>query len=578
MHPSIDSPQITDAIEVFISYSQEDENLLNELDKHLSSLRRSHLIRTWNDSKVEAGTDRIQETAKRLKSADVILLMVSANFLASDHRYMVELKQAVHRHEAGEARVIPIILRPVDWYDTPFSALKPLPKDGDPVTLWKNQDEAFLDIAKGIRSVVEKLIEERHQKRLQQYNEIFLQAANHEYPLSATTEQWLVHKQRELQLEEAEVQRLETPIRARKEAEYQAYRQKCDQYRQIFQQMMEQEFPITAATWTLLNQKQMELGLRDEDIKRIERPLQEQKQREYDRNFQQYWHAFKAEYQLHKSLNPEQREKLMQLKTRLKLSDLDAARIESELTSNVPVLVFLSELKTNHKLSLLLGGSLLSILVVTTIVHSIGSHNDSNPVPVQSDNSVVNPPRSSPFLSKSPTPTPTILKVPIIRIPSSLTADTSSLPQQQAVDLVSEWLNIKPQVFGPNYNLQLARNFISEPMYWQVEKGVRDLQKRNAHLRFGNSQVVFEGYFCNIGQKAEIHLKTIQRYVEYENGIQQRIEFSPINQAAYGIQYLEGSWKLVDSGRSTEREELDEFRARFWQMNPAIVDRQCPQN
>ena len=61
------------------------------------------------------------------------------------------------RHEAGEARVIPIILRPADWHSSPFGKLQALPKEARPVTSWSNQDEAFLDIAHGIRTVTEEL-------------------------------------------------------------------------------------------------------------------------------------------------------------------------------------------------------------------------------------------------------------------------------------------------------------------------------------------------------------------------------------------------------------------------------------
>jgi hypothetical protein len=83
--------------------------------------------------------------------------LVSADFLASNYSYDVEVQQAMARHHAGAARVIPVILRPVDWHSAPFGALQALPKDGRPVTNWPTHDDAFLDVARGIRAVAEEL-------------------------------------------------------------------------------------------------------------------------------------------------------------------------------------------------------------------------------------------------------------------------------------------------------------------------------------------------------------------------------------------------------------------------------------
>jgi hypothetical protein len=91
-------------------------------------------------------------------SARIILLLISADFIASDYCWDVEMKRAMERHECGAARVIPIILRPIDdWRNAPFSKLQALPKDARPVTTWPNQDEAFVDIARGIRAVAKEL-------------------------------------------------------------------------------------------------------------------------------------------------------------------------------------------------------------------------------------------------------------------------------------------------------------------------------------------------------------------------------------------------------------------------------------
>ena len=98
-----------------------------------------------------------------LESAKIILLLVSADFLASDYCYDVELKRAMERHEAKEALVIPIILREVDWKGAPFGKLQALPKKAKPVTNWSNTDSAFANIARGIRRAVEEPKEKKSQ-------------------------------------------------------------------------------------------------------------------------------------------------------------------------------------------------------------------------------------------------------------------------------------------------------------------------------------------------------------------------------------------------------------------------------
>ncbi len=143
-------------IEVFISYSHRDEPLRRALEDHLSLLRRQSWISTWHDRR-SAGTEWVDQIDAHLESARMILLLVSPNFMASEYCYGVELRRALERHAAGEARVIPVILRPVDWKDAPFGKLQSLPKDGKPVTSWRNRDGAFANIGEGIRRAIEDL-------------------------------------------------------------------------------------------------------------------------------------------------------------------------------------------------------------------------------------------------------------------------------------------------------------------------------------------------------------------------------------------------------------------------------------
>lgn len=153
--PSPERPTVP--ISLFYSYSHNDEALRDELETHLSLLRRQGVIRNWHDREMTAGTEWEGQIDRNLDAADVILLLISADFLASDYCYDKEMKRALERHAAGTARVIPVILRPCDWHSAPFWKLQALPKDGKPVTTWGNRDEAFTDIARGIRHAVTSL-------------------------------------------------------------------------------------------------------------------------------------------------------------------------------------------------------------------------------------------------------------------------------------------------------------------------------------------------------------------------------------------------------------------------------------
>lgn len=144
-------------LEVFISYSHKDENLKEELEVHLASLIREAKIKPWQDRDIEAGEEWDDEIRKNLETAQIILLLITPRFLASRYCFDEETQRALERHEAGTARVIPIILKPSDWQTSPFSKLQVLPKDGKPVTRWEDQDEAFVNVVQGLRRVVASL-------------------------------------------------------------------------------------------------------------------------------------------------------------------------------------------------------------------------------------------------------------------------------------------------------------------------------------------------------------------------------------------------------------------------------------
>ena len=148
-------PQET--IEVFFSYAHADEKLRDELEKHLSLLRNEGVIIAWHDRQIPPGEEWAGTIDAHLNSAQIILLLISPDFMFSKYCYGIEMQRAMERHDAREARVIPIILRSVDWNSAHFGKLQALPKDGHPVTLWDDPDDAFTDVARGIRAVAEEL-------------------------------------------------------------------------------------------------------------------------------------------------------------------------------------------------------------------------------------------------------------------------------------------------------------------------------------------------------------------------------------------------------------------------------------
>jgi len=141
---------------VFVSYSHKDEDLRVELEKHLSLLKQQCLISTWYDRRIIAGEDWRGKIDENLNSAQIILLLVSSDFLASEYCNEVEIKRAMERHKAGEARVIPIILRSVYWQGAIFADLQALPTNAEPVKdgNWRSDDAAFTDVAKGLEQVI----------------------------------------------------------------------------------------------------------------------------------------------------------------------------------------------------------------------------------------------------------------------------------------------------------------------------------------------------------------------------------------------------------------------------------------
>ena len=144
-----------DAVRLFISYSHKDETLRNELQTHLKLLQRQGFIDAWDDRRIDAGDEWKRKIDDNLERADIILLLVSADFIASDYCYEKEMKRALERHDKNEACVIPVIVRDVSWRKAPFAKLQALPKEGKAIPLWPDKDTAWRNVAEGIEEVAE---------------------------------------------------------------------------------------------------------------------------------------------------------------------------------------------------------------------------------------------------------------------------------------------------------------------------------------------------------------------------------------------------------------------------------------
>lgn len=149
------------AAKVFFSYSHEDEALRDEIAKHLAVMKRNGEIEGWYDRDIDAGKDLDPTISRALEASDIVLCLVSADFLNSNYCVEKEMSRALERRRAGDCEVIPVILRKCDWLHSPLAALRATPRDGKPVTSFTDPDDAFHDITQDIRRVARELEQRR---------------------------------------------------------------------------------------------------------------------------------------------------------------------------------------------------------------------------------------------------------------------------------------------------------------------------------------------------------------------------------------------------------------------------------
>ena len=153
-------------VTLFYSYAHEDEALRDELQGHLKLLERRGLLAPWHDRQIVPGTNWANAIDANLRSAELVLLLVSKDFIESDYIWGTELSVAMQRQDKNDAVVVPIVVRAIDFdpkdpQELPFLKLQTLPTDLRPVTSWPNRDEAWTNVAKGLRATVKSIRESR---------------------------------------------------------------------------------------------------------------------------------------------------------------------------------------------------------------------------------------------------------------------------------------------------------------------------------------------------------------------------------------------------------------------------------
>jgi hypothetical protein len=146
--------ELAPSVPVFISYAHQDDRFRAALVEHLALLQHQGAVEVFHDRSIAAGAEWTNQIDQWLEQASIVVLLISASFIASQYCYQREMRRSLERHDRGDASVLPVIVRPCDWQDAPFSHLQVLPRDGKPVSLWADQDAAWVDVLEGIRMAI----------------------------------------------------------------------------------------------------------------------------------------------------------------------------------------------------------------------------------------------------------------------------------------------------------------------------------------------------------------------------------------------------------------------------------------
>lgn len=144
---------------LFISYSHNDHAALDKMHKHLKQLQRDGLISTWTDADILAGGNLDKDIDSALHKTNVFVALLSPDYIASNYCYEKEFEKALKMQEEGSLIIVPVIIEPCDWLNTPFNKFKALPKDGKAISTWENINTAFLDVIQNLRRLVSGITE-----------------------------------------------------------------------------------------------------------------------------------------------------------------------------------------------------------------------------------------------------------------------------------------------------------------------------------------------------------------------------------------------------------------------------------
>lgn len=151
----------TEGAKIFISYAHADEKHFQKILQHLTILRRNSEISYWHDRKIDPGADWDNIISERLKGSDIVLLLLSPDFLASSYCFDTEVEKAMELHYEGQCVVLPIVIEHCDWQNSSLGRFQALPKDGKPISSWENKDEAYLSVANGLRKLISRQTEQQ---------------------------------------------------------------------------------------------------------------------------------------------------------------------------------------------------------------------------------------------------------------------------------------------------------------------------------------------------------------------------------------------------------------------------------
>lgn len=323
----------SDAVTVFFSYSHKDEALRDELAKHLEILKWSGEINAWHDRQILPGDEWDREIKDNLNSAQIILLLISSDFIASSYCHDIEIKLAIERHEAEEACVIPVILRRCMWSSAPFGKLQALPKNASPVNdtnTWPTLDDAFTNIAEGIKKAaddVRQKLKAVKQAKLGQYEAAYQQAIQQEYPLSADTQSKLNRLQTVLDLTEMDI----APIVTRLSSQYGEARQKLEQYRHEVRLCLQDDGgEISPFSRSILDGYRITFGLTLEEAKAVEQEELEPYQTRAEA-IQRYTNVFADALNHENPLSGAMHRRMQRFQSTLGLSDEEVQEIEATL-------------------------------------------------------------------------------------------------------------------------------------------------------------------------------------------------------------------------------------------------------